>query len=385
MDVRACQCEIPRPVAANPWPAVGIIVELARDPDWRIREWVAFQNLTTWRGTARDSSEDGLLARSWEQLRRTLRTDEHQSVVRMATLMGQSTQQRLILPADPLTPLLAAYPDLLERAAEALERGTIADEPLGERLVGAANHPATAPPLDLMDDPVCQVREAVVAHLDPLSTPPAVIAHFDQDPCHMRVAHARYARFGPPGRTLPIRAWVERADRRTDLHWDPAIDDPALWHGTWHPDYRSTWIYLPAGVHPTDANGRRTNPTDREVRLDGSAWVRWSYPEQLMGAYGPPRACDCMRAYATLLCYFNYDGWHSSYEMKCPACWLPLITWGETAAVAAIWDGAQWRQPAPSDDPTDPQPGAPVNPPAFLPPDRLIVSNSPTAYRPRRR
>ena len=73
MDVRACQCEIPRPVAPNPWPAVGIIVELARDPDWRIREWVAFQNLTTWRGTARDSSEDGLLARSWEQLRRTLR------------------------------------------------------------------------------------------------------------------------------------------------------------------------------------------------------------------------------------------------------------------------------------------------------------------------
>ena len=87
-----------------------------------------------------------------------------------------------------------------------------------------------------------------------------------------------------------------------------------------------------------------------------------------MGAYGPPRACDCMKAYATLLCYFNYDGWHSSYEMKCPACWLPLITWGETSAVAAIWDGTQWRQPARSDEPTDPQPGAPVNPPAFLPP-----------------
>ena len=70
----------------------------------------------------------------------------------------------------------------------------------------------------------------------------------DADPCRLRVPGVRTTKFGPVGRRLPLRLWAERSDLDPDPGWDPENDDPALWHGTWHPDYRSTWVYLPAGL-----------------------------------------------------------------------------------------------------------------------------------------
>jgi hypothetical protein len=102
----------------------------------------------------------------------------------------------------------------------------------------------------------------------------------------------------------------------------------------------------------------------------------------LMSAYGQPRACECAKANATLLCYFNYDEWHSEYWVLCPPCWRSRHGWNMIEEVEAVWNGTQWCLPAANHDWSNPQPGEPINPPQGLPGGRLIVANAPLPYRP---
>ncbi len=355
---------------------------LAGHRDWRIREWVAYRNIYFW-GSDGDASESSLLRRSWHDLRRTLRADTDETVAETATQMGlepPSDGHRLRMSYDRLDVVLQADHEVVWRARAAYRQGVLAQRPVVERILGVVGPRAVALPPEMFEDPVCAVRASATMCLDPLTTPLELLSRLDSDPCH-EVGTARNARFGPPGRPVSPLEWARRNGAQPDPTLDPGRDDPAHWHGTWHPHHRNLWIYIPAGVDPAAVAGRQASLPDLVTRPDGSHWLKWPRPESVMGSFGPPRACECAKGHATLLCYFNYDEWHPEYCLLCPPCWRSRRNWHMIEAVGAVWNGTQWCHPDESSDLADPQPGDPITPPPGLPEDRLIVANAPLAYR----
>jgi hypothetical protein len=381
-DLRECQCQIESPRGVNPWPAVRVMFDLAGHPDWRIREWVAYRNIYWWE-SAGDPSESSLLRRSWQDLRRALRADGHETVAETARQMGLERPpegRRLRMPYDRLDVVLQADHEVVWRAREAYRAGVLAQRPVAERILGVAGPRFGALPPEMFEDPVCAVRAAATMCLDPLTALPEVLSRLDNDPCH-EVGTARDASFGPPGRLLSPQEWARRNGCQPDPTLDPERDDPALWHGTWHPHHRNLWVYVPSGVEPAVVAGRRASLPELVTRPDGSHWLKWGRPETVMGAFGLPRACECAKGHATLLCYFNYDEWHPEYSLLCPPCWRSRRNRAMIEAVGAVWNGTHWCHPDASVGLSDPQPGDSIMLPPGLPEDRLIVANAPLAYR----
>jgi hypothetical protein len=364
-DVRECQCVGLAPGSAG-YRELDAARRLAQHQDWRIREWLASTLLTLWRHKTRaewlvrhKTRADWLEPRAeWLELGWNLAEDPHPAVRAAAGRVGFDVTRT---PDD----------------ASAASNSPVLNRPLVQRLQAAARR-GGSPALELIDDPVCQVRATLVRNLDPYDTDASVLAHVDSDSCHMRVFTSRREVHGPVGRVLPLELLSAINAQVADPNWDLEHADPALWHGTWEPDLRNTWVYLPIGLTVTGLEEPKYSYGRRADRPDGSAWLAWRDIAQLMGAYGPPRPCSCMRAYRTVLYYSDYDDWHHDMHLACTKCHgycLPL----PDCHVEALWDGQQWCVPVTTEDPDQPAlPGEPVSPPAFLAGKRLIVANGRT-------
>ena len=101
----------------------------------------------------------------------------------------------------------------------------------------------------------------------------------------------------------------------------------------------------PCGRRPVRRSRPRTSFAELATRPDGSHWLNGRDRKRSWVASGPPRACDCAKGHATLLCYFNYDEWHPEYSLLCPPCWRSQRNWHMIEAVEAVWDGRHWCHP----------------------------------------
>ena len=259
-DVRECQCPIEIPRGVNPWPAAGVMFDLAGHQDWRIREWVAYRNIYCWE-SAGDPSESSLLRRSWHDLRRTLRADGHETVAETAKQMGLETPpdgRRLLRNRhDRLHLMLHTDHEVVRRAREAYRNGVLAHRPVVERILGVDGHGVGSLAPELFEDPVCAVREAATTCLDPVTATTVLLSHLDVDPCG-EVGAARDLQFGPPGRLLSPQEWASRNGAQPDPTLDPGSDDPALLarHLASPPPQR-------VGLHPCGRRPvRRSRPPD---------------------------------------------------------------------------------------------------------------------------